>query len=422
MKISGFALFGLGACLWLGQPLLGPRTLNAQSVAGRQMQEPFVSRVHAEARNNLIRLSWTDAPDAKGSVYIYRSRNDFDRNHPYSKIQPVEVPYGAQSYIDEVGDFGIWYYFIVASDAAGKRYDTLRPRDNTIHIAINELTNPVITGLWDLEGPVASDSGIDALMAESRNDGVSISYRLTRPVKSSILYRSINPITRPQDLLNAVLVQSGIESPFMDYPVPGIAYFYAVITEDELVSGGIQIFPAHNATTWAVAVPEGSRIGLKDSPELRSIPLPMISANAISPQGGSIAETPRLTPLSPRAERAVTGLKPGANFSKPPFKAPRAFSQDLGELSGGGEDYALRVIVQGPFLKQDWANARNDLVHYLSLPRSAAADGRARFYLGQSYYYCSAYQEALFEFIRVQNTYPAEAAGWIQVTLAALSK
>ena len=63
---------------------------------------PFVSRLTAEVRNNLVRLSWLDSPVVRGSVTIYCADNPIntDTIAVQSQIQPIEVPYGVQFYVD----------------------------------------------------------------------------------------------------------------------------------------------------------------------------------------------------------------------------------------------------------------------------------------------------------------------------------
>jgi TolA-binding protein len=55
------------------------------------------------------------------------------------------------------------------------------------------------------------------------------------------------------------------------------------------------------------------------------------------------------------------------------------------------------------------------------LPRSPASEARARYYLGQSYYFAGKNREALFEFLLVQSQYGAEANDWIRSLLPNLS-
>jgi hypothetical protein len=393
-----------------------PFLVYAQTQNGNSIFAPFISHLQGEVKNNLVRLSWLDSRDVRGPVFIYRSQTPFDNAHPYSLVRPIEVPYGAQSYIDEVEKAGEWHYFITASDERGQRYEIFMPYGNTVTVTVGEIQNE---SPRPARGPGAA-SRIIGLEAAVRGDGVLISFRLSAPVINPVLYRSVNPITKTRDLLNAVLVEDGILSPFMDYPVPGIPYYYAVIAEDELVSGNVEIYPGYNATVSAVEVSTGSRIGLGDSPGIRSIPLPLISMNAVSP-GSGYGDAPSPTPLSPEASQAVNSLGLQKVALRIPQKTPRVFDQDL-EPPSGGEEYPLRSIVQGSFKNRDWPVCKDELTQYLSLPRSAASEDRARFYLAQAYYFTGSYREALFEFLTAQSDYPEETADWIQATLTMLTR
>jgi hypothetical protein len=388
--------------------------VHAQTREGSSVFAPFVSQLQGEVKNNLVRLSWQDSRDVRGPVFIYRSQTPFDAAHPYYMVRPVEAPYGAQSYIDEVETPGEWHYFIAASDERGRRYEIFMPHGNTITVTVEEIQNESVPSSPS-PGTASKITGLDAAV---RGDGVLISFRLTAPIKNLVLYRSVSPIAKTRDLLNAVLVEDGILSPFMDYPIPGIPYYYAVISEDELVSGNVEIYPGYNATINAAEVSTESRIGLGASPGIRSIPLPLISISALSPESG-YGDLPSPRPLSPEAARAVNGISLGRTASMLPQKTPQVFDQDLAPPSGG-EEYALRSIVQGPFKDQDWTVCRDELLQYLSLPRSAAVEGRARFYLAQAHYFTGSFREALFEFLTAQTNYPAETVEWIQATLTML--
>jgi hypothetical protein len=332
----------------------------------------------------------------------------------------VEVPYGAQSYVDETEEAGTIHYFVAASDGQGRRYDIVIPFGNTISVTVS--------GSLAAEFPLAAEdqhlrpveSGIFALEAKVEGEGVIISYRVADGMKNTVLYRSVQPLRTTADLLRAVIVQPGLTVPFTDYPVPGIPYYYAVIFEDELIRGTVGLFPGHNTTVQPVEVPAGTgRVGLP-GPEapIRSMPLPLISVSNAVPGSDRYTEIPDAVPLGPGAAKAL-GTIPRAGANPPAQKKPRAFSRDL-EAPAGGEESQLRVIVQGPFVKRDWQAARDALLRYVSLPHSSLAEARARFYLGQTWYFSGNYREALIEFLMVQTEYPDEAKDWINVTLAAL--
>jgi hypothetical protein len=383
---------------------------------------PFVSRISAEVKNNLIRLSWVDSAHIRGPVYIYRSAVPFDEAHPASRIRPIEVPYGVQSYIDEQDAPAVLFYYIAASDESGHTYDLYLPFNNTIAVTLQNV--PGQNGFGQNAGTQnlsPASSGIFSLEAAVQGDGVLITYRTVNESKDTVLYRSVQPIRETADLLSAVIVQSGFKAPFTDYPVPGIPYYYAVIFEEELTTGQVGIFPGYNTTVTAVEVPSGRyRVGLPGvSEDIRSMPLPQISLYTAVSGTNIISEPPVLMALSPEAARAVEDLGSPQRRSSRPEKYLRAFSQDLEALTGG-EEYTLRSIVQGSFVNQDWDSAREELIHFLSLPRADTSEARARFYLGQTYYFSRRLREALFEFLMVRPYYPDEAGDWIQTTLARL--
>jgi len=372
---------------------------------------PFVSRLQGELRNNLIRLSWEDSPAVRGPVYVFRSDRPFERSAPLAGIRSVQVPYGVQFYVDEVeaGETEkILYFFAVASDGAGRIFDIPIIYTNMIRmripaagdIAHEELPpEPVFV-------PPAVPAGISSLQAVAEGNRVIITFAQGQGTSGAVLYRSVSPIRQTADILGAVIVQMGISSPFTDYPVPGIPFYYAVILEQDLIRGMAEIIPGQNATIASVeAVPTDPA----ERRRMRPMPLPPLSAQGVPP--------PR--DLSPEALRALEELPPRPEAER---MRPRVFARDLAVPHGAGEDFALSLIVSGPFAARNWEAARNELVGFLSLPRSAEAQARARFYLGQSYYFMRMPREGLFEFLAIQERHPAEAMVWIQAALNMLKE
>ena len=372
---------------------------------------PHVSQIRAESRNNLIRLTWVDSPDVRGPVYIFRSTRPFSGSIP-ANSRPVIVRYGEQYYIDDTEEMENIYYFIAASDTAGRRYDTIIPNINS--------TNVNLTQAAVLEPPVRDTpkvepiQGISNLRVVRDGDRVIVTYDVAGPHKNAILYRSMQPVRRPQDLLNAVIVQSGISSPFVDFPVPGLSWYYAVIYEDEISSGNMGIRSGINATISAVI------ISGDDAAEraIRPIPLPVMSLRNAMGDNFFLTDISGQVPLSAETERMLrnTQMPPKAPLVK---KAPRVFAVDL-QSPSGGEESALFQIVKEYFEKRDWEGAQAGLTHYLTLPRSKDVEARARFYLGQTLYFTGNYREALFEFLSVKSLHPAEANVWIDAILTAM--
>jgi hypothetical protein len=150
------------------------------------------------------------------------------------------------------------------------------------------------------------------------------------------------------------------------------------------------------------------------------MPLPLISLDAAMPSGAVGPQPPaNPVPLSAAASKAVSELLGPVVQAKYPERRPRAFPQDL-ETPVGGEEYALRSIVQGAFAKREWEDAAKQIARYLSLSRTPATEARAHYYLGQSYFFSGRFSEALFEFLLVQSQYHAEAQEWIDAILPRL--
>jgi len=167
----------------------------------------------------------------------------------------------------------------------------------------------------------------------------------------------------------------------------------------------------------------GDRIGLPSmaSPS-RSMPLPLLTMRNDTPRV-SMGVIPSTVPreLSPAASRAIAQLQPQPRAKRQAAIKAYVFASDLGTASDG-EDYSLKLIVKGPFSSRKWEQAREQLVTYLSLPRSSKAEARARFYLGQTYFLLNQKRPALFEFLLAQNQYPVETQPWIQTIIRDLAQ
>lgn len=381
-------------------------------------QGPFVRQISATLQDNKVLLQWVDAPDGTGPVYIYRKVVKPGSAAP-QELEPVQVPRGVQSYIDPIETDGLRSYLVLASRNDGKPFNVTIPDTNYIELEARRTVLP-------LSQSDSKYQNISSIKTEVNKDSILLSFTLNGSETTSnrplVLYRSTQPIRYVQDLVQAVIVQGGItSSPFIDYPVPDIPYYYALVFEDDIKQGTLQLEAGKNVTMVPVEVPAGAfRIGLPGpQKDIRSIPLPTLSITAAVPGAQNSITIPAVAlPLSPESAKAVAAL-PFPEPKKASLKKPRVFSQDL-TASGGGEEYTLRSIVQGPFNSRDWNTVIDQLVRFLSLPRSSTIEARSRFYLGQAYYMTGLYREALFEFLLMKNLYPAEAREWIQSILPLL--
>jgi len=380
-------------------------------IAAQSREAPHVTGIQVETRDNLKRITWVDSPDARGHVYLFRSVRPFVGSIP-ANIRPVVIRYGQQYYIDDIDDMGDVHYFIAASDSLGRRFDLILPHINSTSVDVVQAEEPAVQTAAE---PAVREParGISNLRAVQDGERIIISYDTSGPRKNAILYRSTQSVRQPQDLLNAVIVQSGIASPFIDYPLPFVSFYYAVIYEDEISSGNVGIRPGDNATVTPVEITSQQRA----ERSIRPIPLPILTLRNAMPEG-FYSPIPDTVPLG---AETVNALRDSRMPSKVPIvlKSPRVFAVDL-EAPTGGEESALFQIVMEHFINFEWENARIRIQHYLSLPRSREIEARARFYLGQTYYYTEKYREALMEFMSFKAHHPVEANNWIEAVLTAM--
>ena len=371
----------------------------AAGLAGQEA-DPVVTGLVGELKNNLLRLTWQDAPDAKGPVYIYRSPISYDAA---ANSIPQIIPYGIESYIDEFDETGSYYYFIAASDERGQRFNRRILPDNSMLVYVTVTIAPDAV-------PASDSSVISGIKTELSEDFVIISFNLTAAYTNLVLYRSIRPIRDTHDLLGAAIIHSNTISPFFDIPVPGIPYYYAVIPEYELTMGRVTIYPGVNSTIDPVEV-AAERTGTGT----RTVPLPLITLSTAAPNMLSLNETPLPDNLSPDAARALGNI-PSYGRSNPPVKSSRVLEEEF-NTSGGGEEYLLAAIIQGVFINREWEQCRDELNRFIAVPRRRLTEARARFYLGQCLYFLNEPREALFEFLEARSQYPEETAEWIQAVL-----
>jgi hypothetical protein len=247
---------------------------------------------------------------------------------------------------------------------------------------------------------------VSAIAARVQDDAIRVSWTASTPGSRLVLYRGVSPIVDVASLLAASTVASfeDREGTILDYPVPGIPYYYAIIDDAGLRTGRIVIAGGANATTIAAEIPAGRfRVGLPvASPVSRPIPLPFLSlTRSVSPDGKPISsalDLPSRKPLSAaglKAEGALLALAPPLERREPELVV---LPEDR-VLQGSGDEYTLRLIAAQRLLKGEWKAAADDLARYLSIRRDPALEARARFYRGQALAKLGEERAAFFELL-----------------------
>lgn len=400
---------------------LAPPSLSAQGFpqpplpeaqgAGRAASPAVASGIQAQSDGTSVTLSWQPSPGQGGVSVVLRHVEPIAASN-YAQAEIVaELEAGESRLVDAPSEGGAFYYAVVPRSAeTGEIQPLFVPSENATVFPI-EVAAPE-----ENAGERVIFFGI-----VPRNQAVVISWETAPYGRSVIIYRSTQPFEDITALARATIVAAGAEAiqPYVDYPVPGVPYYYAVVPESVVRSGSVAFRYGENTNEIPVeALGEYAGAPSTAKSSVRDIPLPRLNI----PGTG----LPAPIALSDEAERAVADIASiarrgqAASESRKARDIPFRFPEDTAGISGG-EEAALKSILDRHFESGDWQALASELSRFLSLRRADGVAARARFYLGEARYFLGNYSEALEAFLLTRDAYPAKAAEWIQKTLKKLS-
>jgi TolA-binding protein len=443
---------------------------------GMEVSAPFVSRLKVKAGPDSVLLTWLDSPDVKGPRLVYRSLQELDEKS-FSRAELIaRLEPSINSYEDFPPDRRPYFYAVLLEDVQGRLRKLFIPFRNKTSVGVR------IAGAGRPEIPSAR---IGALSAVVSGDQVRLSFKDSTGNRELLLFRSTTPIRSYENLLAAatrVSLNPGTTS-YVDYPFPGLDYYYAVVDAGSFKSGKAALSPGQNSTTAPVQIPLSTgraalppietAIPLPPSPAAPAEPaaagsqpavpapaaaapgaqpaapppaaaaapagseegrgtlplLPLLELNFDLTKGGQlppapdfIAPQPSPAPLSPLTQRAVASILstlPAAPPPSTPRPEPMALPEDQ-STNGDEEADALQAILLERLLPGDFAAAETALKAFLAARHSAAAAARAHFYLGQVYYMQGKYKQASLELLQAQDRYYAAVQPWFDACLQAM--
>jgi hypothetical protein len=128
---------------------------------------------------------------------------------------------------------------------------------------------------------------------------------------------------------------------------------------------------------------------------------------------------PAARPISPATRRAVEAVLAEAPPRAARMLPVQALSEDLG-AGGESEGFGLGVLLADYLLKGDLPGAEKGLLAFLAVRRSAAAEARAHFYLGQVYYLQGNLERSVLELLLARQLYYAAVEPWLDACLLGL--
>lgn len=255
---------------------------------------------------------------------------------------------------------------------------------------------------------------------------VSLSWTLPRepdsPLTGLVLYRDTKPISSFKALRSAEkIAELPAESTnFTDRLTDSLAYFYAAVSVTE--SGSYEVvLQGLNSTAASVRRSAYIQAAEPAAPPLRQekaypagtsreAPLPPLNTGTAG----------RQRQINDRAKKSAESLVRSVSVKKTVEMAPHVFEQDYFSQNGG-DDYFLFQALHKTFARRDYKGAITELSVLVGTNLDESVVTRARFYLGQSYFFTGDYNNAVRYFLATSDKYPELSKKWIDAAIDNIS-
>lgn len=385
---------------------------------GEDIFAPFVSSLSASTEQNKVTLTWKKAPAELYGYSIYRSSTPFSTATFSNAVRVGAVSGDETIYTDTPPDTRGYYYAVLGRDEDGSLYTLFIPYRNI-------LMQPVSVSTTLTPDQIVTQ--ITNLRASAEENSIELSFSSSRPNRPVIVYRSTGPINESPDLIPATAVTTlgSNENNFVDFPLPGVPYYYAVFDAGATKSGRYTFIPGENTLQEPVEIGLSSTAAFLPRVEesKRITPLPYLLLNSGILTGSQIERdlnysriTQELADDTLSVWKSISSRLSASGWQTPPPPPVLLGIDTSRDLTG--EDYQLSLIVASSFSstdpdKVDWGMIEKQLAAFMSVRHSARATDRGHFYLGQVYYYQGKYSDSFFEFLMARDNYFIETQPWI---------
>lgn len=409
---------------------------------------PFVSKLRIAVRDPLVRITWEDIPEIETRYQVYRHTREINSASFASASLAGEVAAGVQVLLDEPDQPGQYYYAVLALDPSGNPYRIFIPLRNIslISVAIDNVSTPLaqadpasieedpqIAAVTEVQPQFEGLSNL-RVVPRPDNQALTISYQTDILNQRVSIYRATRPIMDSESLSSAILVatqEDSLDPRVLDYVVPGVSYYYAVLDADSLAADGANLAPGKTSLEEPVSLPLGNQAVLRGSlfaSGPRNPGLPLLNPNTSFVSGRQLP--PPVTNSVPEAREASTRAMEAFQVLASPFPPSRESSLsprilEIDQLAELLEDKAeariLESILRTEFDGQDWERTTMLLENLLTLPLDADRRARVEFYLGQSRYFAGNLEQAFLTFLLVRDDLgPAVVEPWMDLILRTL--
>ncbi len=382
-----------------------------------QNSTPVAKDISVLVTNTNVQITWkraepyTYSPDMM--FRIYRDTAPLTRLNLNSKTLVAEQDSSQLIYSEEITDSGQYYYAVLAVKNDEFVCGSIIP-------GVNSTTAPVNAHF--VGKIVQPKSQISNFCAITKDNSVIITYVSQNQGNRLCLFRCDKPFTRISTFNEATLVSSFTDSgtPLIDFPPANCNFYYALIEENELLTGEVMLKIGSNTSAKAVAVTESLNELKQNTQGKRAAPLPQFH-NSIEEKTGKSEEENKEYPLLDE----LLAEKSAANRGKNPavqnalhngknLKLPYVFAAEK------QSDTFLAQTVSQYFATENWQAARQELLTYLDTyqnGKTVQSVARANFYLGECCYFMGNKHDALLYFLNARSQYPVQSSEWIDSVL-----
>ena len=414
------SLFAAGVALFLcfgGAPAIPQES--AEDTSAPAEMAPFVSGLRVAVQDPRVRLTWRDGSDDASLQHIYRATVEitdetFDRAREVGTVRA-----GVETFLDVPEEAGSYFYAVLSETGGGEIRNVFLPFRN-------KTTQPVSISAVGSE--VEPPANMISVSLERRGDEIVLRFRADRPGRKLGIYRSTEAVDSLDALARAAriaIVDSSRRS-YRDVPIPGIAYYYAVIDTEQVAAGEISFSAGANVSETAVQLPlelvETTRSPAEEQAARRR-PLPFLMIDETLQSGSALVSSPlRLTgdrqPVQEETLNAVDAALAQARDRADQAQVESAAPQPrvLKEeriTDAKGPRYTLQTIAEGPFSDGRWRESIRLLENMLTISLPPDVEARAHFYLGQARYFAGERRRAFLDFVLARERYYLETKDWI---------
>lgn len=373
---------------------------------------PFVSRFQVFVEEGSVKLTWLDAPEAVAGYQIFRYTEEINEENFSKAVKIGEVEQGKGFFVDHPREDIGYFYAVLAVQQNGELSRLFIPfRNKSVRAVVirrSAVTEDVAVAVKGLRA-VASDNSI------------KLSFRSSKPGRDITVYRHTIPITTVNDVRSSQVVGviSSDKDSFIDFALPGVSYYYAVIDTQLSMTQNFTLTMGENSTAAPAEIPLSEVTGrLLNRSEIRPLPLPTLVLSKSIDTGRDLPNplpSDAVIPLKASTEAAVRRFLSGFPSREIPDPEPQILDIDRAEAPVG-ESYLLFKILTNEFREKNWAEAEKLLREFLTVKREKELERRAYFYLGQACFFEGSYKDAFMAFLYSQEGYYAETQAWIDAT------